>query len=78
VPSVANFLINNSLALASQETFGHTGYTGTCVWIDPKYNIVYIFLSNRVNPTRDNNKISQMLIREKVQDAIYKELGIKN
>jgi CubicO group peptidase (beta-lactamase class C family) len=59
-------------ALASSETFGHTGFTGTCVWVDPKYGIVYIFLSNRVNPTRDNNKISSMLIRGKIQDAIYK------
>jgi beta-glucosidase-like glycosyl hydrolase/CubicO group peptidase (beta-lactamase class C family) len=57
-------------ALASLETFGHTGYTGTCVWVDPKYNLVYIFLSNRVNPTRNNNKISQMLVRGKIQDAI--------
>ena len=63
-------------ALSSSETFGHTGFTGTCVWVDPKYNIVYIFLSNRVNPTRDNNKISQMLIRGKIQDAIYRALGM--
>lgn len=59
-------------ALASPETYGHTGYTGNCVWVDPKYNIVYIFLSNRVNPTRDNNKISQLSIRGKIQDAIYR------
>jgi CubicO group peptidase (beta-lactamase class C family) len=59
-------------ALASSETFGHTGFTGTCVWVDPKYDIVYIFLSNRVNPTRRNNLISQMQIRGKIQDAIYK------
>lgn len=59
-------------SLASPETFGHTGFTGTCVWVDPKYGIVYIFLSNRVNPTRDNNKISSMGIRGKIQDAIYK------
>jgi beta-N-acetylhexosaminidase len=63
-------------ALASPETFGHTGFTGTCAWVDPKYHIVYIFLSNRVNPTRDNNKLSQMFIRGKIQDAIYKALGI--
>ncbi|MER3497487.1 MAG: serine hydrolase [Chitinophagaceae bacterium] len=61
---------------SSPETFGHTGFTGTCVWVDPKYNIIYIFLSNRVNPTRENNKISQLLIRGKVQDAIYRALGI--
>lgn len=59
-------------SLASPETFGHTGFTGTCVWVDPKYGIVYIFLSNRVNPTRDNNKISQLNIRGKIQDAIYR------
>ncbi len=33
--------------LASPSSYGHTGYTGTCVWVDPKYNLVYIFLSNR-------------------------------
>ena len=53
-------------------TFGHTGYTGTCVWADPKYNIVFIFLSNRVNPDGgDNLKLSHMNIRGKIQDAIY-------
>jgi CubicO group peptidase (beta-lactamase class C family) len=62
--------------LASPETFGHTGFTGTCVWVDPKNSLVYVFLSNRVYPTRDNNKLSQMLIRGKIQDAIYRALGI--
>lgn len=62
--------------LCSPETFGHTGFTGTCVWVDPKNNLVYVFLSNRVYPTRDNNKLSQMLIRGKIQDAIYRALGI--
>ncbi|HUR65010.1 MAG TPA: glycoside hydrolase family 3 N-terminal domain-containing protein [Chitinophagaceae bacterium] len=63
-------------ALASPATFGHTGFTGTCVWVDPTYDLVYIFLSNRVYPTRDNNKLGQMLIRGKIQDAIYRALGI--
>lgn len=58
-------------ALVSSEAFGHTGFTGTCVWVDPKVNLVYVFLSNRVNPTRSNNKLSQMLVRGKIQDAIY-------
>ena len=61
-------------ALVSPETFGHTGFTGTCVWVDPKYDLVYIFLSNRVYPTRDNNKLSQMSIRGKIQDAIYRAI----
>ncbi len=62
-------------SLASPETFGHTGFTGTCVWVDPQKELVYIFLSNRVYPTRDNNKLGQMLIRGKIQDAIYRALG---
>ena len=59
--------------LASSETYGHTGYTGTCVWVDPKYNLVYIFLSNRVNPTV-TNKLSKLNIRERIQDEIYEAI----
>ena len=55
---------------ASSQAFGHTGFTGTCVWVDPKYDLVYIFLSNRVYPTRDNPRLSQMQIRGKIQDAL--------
>jgi beta-N-acetylhexosaminidase len=62
--------------LTSPETFGHTGFTGTCVWVDPVNDLVYIFLSNRVYPTRNNNKLSQLLIRGKIQDAIYRALGV--
>ena len=62
-------------SLASPQAFGHTGFTGTCVWVDPQYDLVYIFLSNRVYPTRDNNKLSQLLIRGKIQDALYRGLG---
>jgi beta-glucosidase-like glycosyl hydrolase/CubicO group peptidase (beta-lactamase class C family) len=61
-------------SLASAETFGHTGFTGTCVWVDPKSDLVYVFLSNRVYNTRANNLLGQMGIRGKVQDAIYKAL----
>ena len=60
--------------LASPQTFGHTGFTGTCVWVDPQYNLVYIFLSNRVNPTRNNPLLSQLLIRGKIQDAIIEAI----
>lgn len=60
---------------ASQKTFGHTGFTGTCVWVDPDKNLIYIFLSNRVNPTRDNNKLGQLGIRGKIQEAIYENIN---
>jgi len=56
--------------LASSQTYGHTGYTGTAVWVDPKENLVYIFLSNRVNPSV-NNKLSTLNIRPRIQDIIY-------
>jgi len=60
--------------LASLETYGHTGFTGIGVWVDPKSNLIYIFLSNRVNPTRDNNKLSSLGVRGKIQDAIYEAI----
>jgi CubicO group peptidase (beta-lactamase class C family) len=61
-------------ALASPETFGHTGYTGTCVWVDPKENLVYIFLCNRVYPSRNNPSFAKLNIRSKIMDAIYKAI----
>ncbi len=59
--------------LASSQTFGHTGYTGTAVWVDPTENLVYIFLSNRVNP-EVNNRLSALDIRPRIQDVIYKAI----
>ncbi|RYE32912.1 MAG: beta-N-acetylglucosaminidase, partial [Sphingobacteriaceae bacterium] len=59
--------------MASDQTYGHTGYTGTCFWVDPKYNLVYIFLSNRVNP-KVTDKLSDLGIRRRVQDAIYESI----
>ncbi len=60
--------------LASAGTYGHTGYTGTCVWVDPKYNLVYIFLSNRVYPSV-TNKLNSMQIRPRIQNAIYEAIS---
>jgi beta-N-acetylhexosaminidase len=65
-------------ALASPQTFGHTGFTGTCVWVDPHSKLVYVFLSNRVYNTRANNLLGQMNIRGKIQDAIYKALAAES
>lgn len=58
---------------ASPLTFGHTGYTGIAVWADPKYNLVYVFLSNRVNPTR-SNELYTYNIRGAIEDAVYKAI----
>lgn len=51
--------------------YGHTGFTGTCFWVDPENQLIYIFLSNRVYPSRTPNKLSSMEIRERIQDEIY-------
>lgn len=61
-------------ASASPQTFGHTGFTGTCVWADPVYNLVYVFVSNRLTPDGTNNKLSRMNVRTEIQEAIYKAL----
>lgn len=60
-------------ASASPATFGHTGFTGTCFWVDPKYNLIYIFLSNRVN-SPDPSLFLHMNVRPKVQEVIYQSL----
>ncbi|MCX6294948.1 MAG: serine hydrolase, partial [Bacteroidetes bacterium] len=52
-------------------SFGHTGFTGTLVWADPENQLVYIFLSNRVYPDADENKLAKSGIRTKIQEVIY-------
>ncbi len=69
-----NKKISNGPQSASPESYGHSGFTGTFTWIDPKYNIVYVFLSNRVYPTRENGKIGTLNIRTEIGEAIYKSL----
>ncbi|MDR0347927.1 MAG: serine hydrolase [Tannerella sp.] len=63
--------------LATGSVYGHTGYTGTCFWVDPEKNLIFIFLSNRVNPTRANSKLFSLNIRTRIQDVIYKSIKKK-
>ncbi len=56
---------------ASPSTFGHTGFTGTCVWADPEKKLLFIFLSNRVYPTRDSKVYNALNIRAKIQEGLY-------
>jgi CubicO group peptidase (beta-lactamase class C family) len=59
----------------SQMAYGHSGYTGTYVWVDPKYNLVYICLTNRVYP--DDNKtygVSKINLRARVLDYVYEQI----
>lgn len=59
---------------ANESVFGHTGFTGTCLWIDPKHQLIYIFLSNRVHPDV-SNKLYDLNIRSRIQDAVYETIN---
>lgn len=65
-------------SLTPPSVYGHTGFTGTCFWVDPDNQLLYIFLCNRVNPSRANNKLSALDIRTRVQDVIYKAIDRKS
>ena len=64
----------NTAEEAPLSTYGHTGFTGTCFWVDPEGGITYIFLSNRVAPTRWNTTLSRMDIRTRIQSVLYEAL----
>ena len=59
---------------ASVSTFGHQGFTGTCAWADPEKELIYIFLSNRVNPDATNDKMVKLNVRTTIQSAIYQSI----
>lgn len=56
---------------ASPLSFGHSGYTGTFVWADPEADLLFIFFSNRVYPTRENRKLYTLGIRPRIHQALY-------
>ncbi len=59
----------------SKETYGHSGFTGTCVWVDPKYKLIFVFLSNRVYPDPENSKLIKNNIRPRIHDMVYMAMG---
>lgn len=65
-------------SLTPPSVYGHTGFTGTCFWVDPDNQLLYIFLCNRVNPSRANSKLGALDIRTRIQDAIYKAIDRKS
>jgi beta-N-acetylhexosaminidase len=60
----------------SPSAYGHTGFTGTSLWIDPERGLFVVLLTNRVNPTRANEQIRQ--VRPAIHDAILQALGLAN
>lgn len=62
---------------APEAVYGHTGFTGTCVWVDPESRTVYVFLSNRLCPNVWNTKLVDMDIRTDIQELIFESLKRK-
>ena len=60
-----------SCTCASSQSFGHTGFTGTMVWMDPAEDLLYVFLSNRTYPDMENWKLSRLDVRTNIQSVIY-------
>ena len=74
-PNLKYLGVNNNTAKgAGPNSFGHTGFTGTFAWMDPDTGLLYIFLSNRVTPTRENTRLYQLNTRTQIQQVMYDAL----
>lgn len=73
-PDVVNESKSPCAVSAPASVYGHTGFTGTCAWVDPDNGLVYVFLSNRTYPDAWVNILSKMSIREKIQETIYEAM----
>ncbi len=63
----------NVSEFASDQAYGHTGYTGTVVWVDPKHDLVFVFLANRVYPSI-NSRMIKNKTRKRVHDLVYQAM----
>jgi CubicO group peptidase (beta-lactamase class C family) len=77
-PAIDNLKLDKNKAYpcpgATPQSFGHFGFTGTFFWADPSNGLICIFLSNRVYPTRENNKISDLNVRTAILQELYDEI----
>ncbi|MEA2042449.1 MAG: glycoside hydrolase family 3 N-terminal domain-containing protein [Bacteroidota bacterium] len=64
--------------IVSNQSFGHSGFTGTYAWVDPKYDFMYIFLSNRIHPDIENHKLLKDNVRTKIQQLFYESFIQEN
>jgi beta-N-acetylhexosaminidase len=65
---------SNTAPSCSDESYGHSGFTGTYTWVEPQLNLVFVMLTNRVNTTRDNRKIINLNTRTQVLEQVYKTI----
>jgi len=83
-PFINNYLYRKHNAYpapdAGPESFGHGGFTGTFTWADPKKQILFVFMTNRIYPSRDNARLSDLNIRSEMLQAIYDSIqkGVTN
>lgn len=70
-------MLNNASRFCTDQSFGHTGFTGTMVWVDPSFDLIFVFLSNRIYPDSSNYKLNQKNIRTRIQDVIYEAILTK-
>ncbi len=74
-PALGERKVSGNTAIdASESSFGHTGFTGTMVWMDPETDLLYIFLSNRVLPTRENTRLYRLNTRTNIQQVLYNSM----
>jgi CubicO group peptidase (beta-lactamase class C family) len=81
-PLLNNSVLNLSASYPAPEvgadSFGHSGFTGTFVWADPEHQLVFIFLSNRVYPSRENRNLYRLKVRPAIQQVFYKAFSPPN
>ncbi len=71
-PVIGNPDASNTCAEAGPTVIGHTGFTGTSFWVDPENDMIYVFMSNRVSPTRNNPAFGRVSARSNIHSLIYK------
>lgn len=73
-PSVTNPIQGPTAPECPPSVYGHTGYTGTCFWVDPDHQMIYIFLCNRVYPHRWNRRLTTGNYRTRIQSLLYQAM----
>lgn len=68
------FGVGSTCGCVSKTSYGHMGFTGTYVWVDPEQDLIFVFLSNRTYPSMSNNLLSEKNIRTRMQALVYKAL----